>query len=281
MAVSKRRDLETQLHSLTEIKEIMNAMKNLSLMEVHRLNRFLDTQRRVVATIEAAAADFLHFHPELLAGEEAFRNVYLLVGSERGFCGDFNEALLRALDDHIGSARDVKLVAIGSKLMAKLSDDPRVAASLDGASVVEEVDSVLVKLMDALTGLSAPGAGRAPLRLTVFHHDAAEETIKVSELRPFQKPKAKTIHFAHPPLLYLQPQSFFAGLADQYLFAALHELLYSSLMAENQRRMQHMDAAVRRLERTSTELLQKRNILRQEEITEEIEVIMLSVEALG
>jgi F-type H+-transporting ATPase subunit gamma len=259
----------------------MNAMKNLSLMEVHRLNRFLDTQRRVVATIEAAAADFLHFHPELLAGEEEFRNVYLLVGSERGFCGDFNEALLRALDDHIGSARDVKLVAIGSKLMAKLSDDSRVAASLDGASVVEEVDSVLVKLMDALTGLSAPGAGRAPLRLTVFHHDAAKETIKVSDLRPFQKPEAKTIRFAHLPLLYLQPQSFFAGLADQYLFAALHELLYSSLMAENQRRMQHMDAAVRRLERASTELLQKRNILRQEEITEEIEVIMLSVEALG
>jgi F-type H+-transporting ATPase subunit gamma len=71
------------------------------------------------------------------------------------------------------------------------------------------------------------------------------------------------------------------GLAEQYLFAALHELLYSSLMAENQRRMQHIDSAVRRLERTSAELWQKRNILRQEEITEEIEVIMLSVEALA
>lgn len=278
--MSKRRDLETQLRSLTEIKEIMNAMKNLSLMEVYRLNRFLDTQRRVVASIEAAAADFLGFYPELLAGEGEIRIVYLLVGSERGFCGDFNEALLRALDNHIGSAGDVRLVAIGSKLVAKLSVDTRIAASLDGASVVDEVDSVLVKLMDALTGLSAPGAARAPLRLTVFHHDAAEETIKVSDLGPFHEPESKTIRFAYPPLVYLQPQTFFAGLADQYLFAALHELLYSSLMAENQRRMQHMDAAVRRLERRSTELLQKRNILRQEEITEEIEVIMLSVEAL-
>jgi F-type H+-transporting ATPase subunit gamma len=278
--VSKRRDVETQLRSLTEIKEIMNAMKNLSLMEVHRLNRFLDTQRRVVASIEAAAADFLLFHPELRAGEQQFRNVYLLVGSERGFCGDFNEALLRALDEHSGPAGDVTLVAIGSKLIAKLSADARVAASLDGASVVEEVDSVLVKLMDSLTGLNAPGAARAPLRLTVFHHDANEEAIKVSALGPFQKPESKTIRFAHPPLVYLQPQMFFAGLADQYLFAALYQLLYSSLMAENQRRMQHMDGAVRRLERKSTELLQKRNALRQEEITEEIEVIMLSVAVL-
>jgi F-type H+-transporting ATPase subunit gamma len=44
--------------------------------------------------------------------------------------------------------------------------------------------------------------------------------------------------------------------------------------------MQHMDAAVRRLEKISRELVRKRNTLRQEEITEEIEVIMLSVEAL-
>ena len=69
-------------------------------------------------------------------------------------------------------------------------------------------------------------------------------------------------------------------MAEQYLFAALHELLYTSLMAENERRTKHMDAAVRRLEQTSTELSRRRNLLRQEEITEEIEVIMLSVEAL-
>ncbi len=278
--MSKRRDLETQLHSLTEIKEIVNAMKNISLMEVHRLTRFLDTQRRVIASIEAAAADFLFFHPEMFPGEEEFRNIHLLVGSERGFCGDFNESLLRALDNRIGFTREVTLVLIGSKLAAKLIDDPRVAASLDGASVVEEVDSVLVKLMETLTGLSAAGAVRSPLSLTVFHHNAAEESVKVSDLHPFQRAESKSTRFAHEPLLYLQPQSFFTGLAEQYLFAALHELLYSSLMAENQRRMQHMDAAVRRLERTSADLLRRRNILRQEEITEEIEVIMLSVEAL-
>jgi F-type H+-transporting ATPase subunit gamma len=171
------------------------------------------------------------------------------------------------------------LVLIGSKLAAKLGEDSRVAASLSGASVVEEVDSVLVKLMETLTALTT-GAARAPLRLRVIHHDAVEQSVRVSELRPFKKANSATVRFAHAPMLYLKPQSFLNGLAEQYLFAALHELLYSSLMAENQRRMEHMDAAVRRLEHTSAELLVKRNVLRQEEITEEIEVIMLSVEAL-
>jgi F-type H+-transporting ATPase subunit gamma len=172
------------------------------------------------------------------------------------------------------------LVVIGAKLAAKLANDSRVVASVAGASVVDEVDAVLIKLMETVTGPSLGGTAGTPLRLIVFHHTSAREGVTVSNLRPFHKAASASRCFTHPPRLYLRPRAFLTNLAEQYLFAALHELLYSSLIAENQRRMQHTDAAVRRLERTSATLLQKRNILRQEEITEEIEVIMLSTEAL-
>src|SRR3990172_4911099 len=124
--MSKRRDIEAQLRSLIEIKEIMNAMKNLSLMELRRLTRFRDAQRRVVAGIEAAAVDFLRFHPGLLPGDRESRNAYLLIGSERGFCGDFNESLLRALETHTASAPNATVIAIGGKLAAALAGGPPV-----------------------------------------------------------------------------------------------------------------------------------------------------------
>jgi F-type H+-transporting ATPase subunit gamma len=57
-------------------------------------------------------------------------------------------------------------------------------------------------------------------------------------------------------------------------------LLYSSLMVENQTRAEHMDSAVQRREMKSTELMRRCNILRQEEITEEIEVLRLSAGTL-
>jgi F-type H+-transporting ATPase subunit gamma len=41
-----------------------------------------------------------------------------------------------------------------------------------------------------------------------------------------------------------------------------------------------MENAIQRLDRKLVELSQKRNLLRQEEITNEIEIIMLSLEAL-
>jgi F-type H+-transporting ATPase subunit gamma len=53
-------------------------------------------------------------------------------------------------------------------------------------------------------------------------------------------------------------------------------MFYTSLMAEHYRRVQHLEGAIDRLEQRAEELGKKRNMLRQEEITEEIEVIMLS-----
>lgn len=279
--MSKRRDLERHLHGLDEIKDIMNAMKNLALMETHKLTRVLATQQRVVASLGAAAADFLSFHPHLLTGGEPTRDVYLLVGSERGFCGDFNETLLRALAAHAGAAGDAALIAIGSRLAARLADDPRVVARLDGPSVLEEVEAILLRLMETLNDWQVAQSPRRPLRLTVFHHQAGDADVTLSVLEPFKQFEVAKPGFAYEPLLNLDPPLFLTGLAEHYLFAVLHEFFYGSLMAENQRRMQHMDYAVRRLEQQSTELLRKCNSLRQEEITEEIEVIMLSVGAPG
>lgn len=69
-----------------------------------------------------------------------------------------------------------------------------------------------------------------------------------------------------------------ARVALQRLFAALHQIFYDSLLAENQRRIQHVDYAVHKIERDSQARTRQRNRLRQEEITDEIEVIMLSAE---
>ena len=55
----------------------------------------------------------------------------------------------------------------------------------------------------------------------------------------------------------------------------LHEILYASLLAENRRRVQHLDGALRHLDRRLDDLKRKDRRLRQEEIIEEIEVILL------
>ena len=46
--MSKRHEIKSRIATLTEIKGILNAMKNLALLEIRKLDTFLTTQQRVV-----------------------------------------------------------------------------------------------------------------------------------------------------------------------------------------------------------------------------------------
>ena len=273
--MGRRHPLEQRLRSLAEIRDIMGAMKNLALIETRKLARVLQTEQRMLASIRAAAGDFSRFHavagPSIAAG----RDVCLLVGSERGFCGDFNDALLRELD---AREPEAALIVTGSKLSARLPREARVIEHLPGAAALEDVPTVLLGVMHALDRWHAGQPPGAPLRLRALHHGDAG--VAHSALDPFAEALPATPAPTDPPLLTLSPQAFAAQLVDHYVFAALHDLFYRSLAAENLRRMQHMDAAVRRLDQKVEQLARRGRSLRQEEITEEIEVILLSGELM-
>jgi F-type H+-transporting ATPase subunit gamma len=272
--VSRRREVQQRQQGLGEIREIMNSMKTLAYLETRKLGRFLAAQTAVVSNIEQAAADFLAFHPDILPTATETTPVYLLIGSERGLCADFNHALLRELERLLGTASPAPLLLpVGHKLDALLTGDARVAATVNGASVVDEVAAALEQLIRELAGLQQR---RGPLTLRGLYHCAEGDIVMRNLLPPLRHLVGREPQFPDPPQLTLPPRQFLLDLADHYLFAALHEMLYASLMAENQLRVSHLEGAVQHLDSESAELARRSNALRQEEIIEEIEVILLS-----
>jgi F-type H+-transporting ATPase subunit gamma len=273
--VSDRRRVEAHRRSLGEVRDIMNAMKNLAYMETRKLARFLDAQRAVVDTLEAVAADFVTAYPDALPEGTAASQAYLLIGSERGFCGDFNTALVRDLESGASVADgSAVLIVTGHKLHALLANRAGVEALLDGAGVVEEVAPVLTRVVETLADLQTR---RGALTLHALYHAGDRQgVVRQQILPPFEPYRHQPARFVHPPLLNLSPADFLIELSDQYLFAVLHQIFYASLMSENERRVQHLAAAVDQLDERSTELQRQANALRQEEIVEEIEVILLS-----
>ena len=274
--MSSQAEISLRFTRLKEISGIMTAMKSLSLVETRKLARFIGHQRRMLANIEAAASDFLEHYP---AGHTCGERpaILLLIGSERGFCGNFNERILAALNDLPQRESAPALLVLGHRLSARLEAHPDVIARLDGASVTEDVPAVLNRLMDALHAASRQLSGDG-VTLYSLAHDSDGETPR-KRLLPLSPPP--TSRRAHPPLLQLAPPEFFAELLDQYLLAAFYGLLYESLAAENRQRLAHMENALQRLDETVARLAVKRNALRQEKIVEEIEVILSSEQAFA
>lgn len=277
--MTHRRDLEHHRDGLAQIREIMNSMKTLAYMETRKLSRFLGSQQAVVRSIDEVAADFISYFPQTLPEAKPVLTVYLLIGTERGFCGNFNHILVEQLDSILVDQQDSEtaIIAVGHKLHGLLQDDVRLTAAIDGASTTEEVTSILNRIVTELSSLQNKYGA---LELYCCSHGNNDEIVLQKLLPSFQHHLHQRPRHHHPPVLNLPAEDFLVELTEQYLFAALHEILYTSLKQENDHRVAHLESAVRRLDDEAEELSRKCNALRQEEIIEEIEVILLSATSL-
>ncbi len=277
--MSRRREIETRLKLLDEIREIMSSLKTLALLETRKLARFTAAQRSALEVVEAASADFAGHFPVAAWQPRCGAAVFILLGSERGFCGNYNEALVAALGGALaGERRRTVVLAVGQRLAGRLPAGLPDVVTLPGADAAEQVEDALLRLLDAVGRCQAE---LGPVALTVLHHEPQQEGIRRRPLFPVVPGEHPGRRPGPAPALNLAPRRMFTELLDAYLYAALHVAFYAALAAENHRRMAHLQGAVEHLDRRRAEYALRRNALRQEEITEEIELILLHAAGPG
>ena len=255
--------------SLDEIVSILNAMKNLALVEITKLSRLCLNQQELLQAAELALADFQRFFGAAPPEMEKQPSLYILIGSERGFCGGFNEAIQQKFASE--GASQARLIVAGRKLALRFAGDARVAAVLDGPNTTEEMSSVISSLAGELARFGGTN-------WKIVYNSYSSESARVEVKSPFEfaEPGANP-QFDFPPLLNLAASDLRPQLFEQYLFALFYGIFYLSFMAENHERLRHMDGALNKIREEKQRLKQLWNSLRQESITEELELIMLSV----
>ncbi|MGD8430741.1 MAG: F0F1 ATP synthase subunit gamma, partial [Ectothiorhodospiraceae bacterium] len=120
-----------------------------------------------------------------------------------------------------------------------------------------------------------------PLHVAALYQQPGQEQPTAEPIFPPYRDSPPAQVHADPPVLNLAPRDFLEALVDEYLRCVLEGILITSLLAESQARTSHLEAALDRLDERTEGLRRQRNQFRQEEITEEIEVILLSVEAMA
>jgi F-type H+-transporting ATPase subunit gamma len=276
--VTRLREVIHHLDTLGEIREIMNAMKNLAIIESRKLDKVLESQRVIVNDIDTMAADFTDYYPfDLTFNTE--QHLYILIGAERGFSGSFNHQLQQHYRALLQQSPETKAVtvAIGRKFATTFTSASPTPVLLDGASAQEEISHVLNQLVSQIETIQHQYGA---IRCTVLRHDQLNRDILAQPLLPpFQQTPTDHIVAPFPPQLYLSPPQFLSDLIQQYLYAHLYSALSASLLVENEFRVAHLEGAIRHLDERSVELGRLRRSLRQEEIIEEIEVILLNAGA--
>ncbi|WP_392536690.1 F0F1 ATP synthase subunit gamma [Legionella sp. 227] len=283
--MTKRTKLKEHFHTLEEIGDIMSAMKNLCFIEMNKITKVLALQEQAMQTLHEVNRDFLSFYPIFPINQQgAHPAIYILIGSERGFCGSFNDNVMHQLDtlkEHDAEFNPV-LIVVGRKLALKMENDARVIAILDGPNAIEEIPAVILNLLQTLEKVSSQRhIALHSWQWDIILNEEEHNQIQAKIVQPFKEFCANDAnHGFIPPLLNLTHEQFLAEFVDQYLLALCYSVFYQSFFAENHQRLFQLNSSLDRLESKKNSLKEYLNLLRQEEITEEIQIIMLSAEAL-
>lgn len=272
--MSARRDLEAKLETMGEIREIMSSLKTLALVETRKLAHLAAAQRQAVETVRSALGDLSAHFPVADWQPECTGEAIVVLGSERGFCGIYNEQLFDYVVAAHTSRPTLRVVATGAKFVGRLEAGGIAPIEVRGADVAEEAQKVLAEIAVAVTRLQQAGE---TIALSVVYQDPQSAGVMERNLFPVLAPP--THAGGCPPVFNLPPQQLFVQLLEEYLYVQLHAAFFDALARENQMRMLHLEGALRHIDEQRGDLEMRRNMARQEEITEEIEVILLSAEA--
>ncbi|WP_426664350.1 F0F1 ATP synthase subunit gamma [Rhodanobacter aciditrophus] len=269
--MARWRELGRHIQALEDIGTILSAMRSLAFIEARRIAEGAARQQEAVSAIRVAIDNVVAHYPGARPGVMPSRDVVVLVGSERGLCGDFDERIASRLDA-TGRSGTVACIAVGSRLGQVLDERGVPHLSVAGAAVNEDIPGVMSDIVASIQA-SARRDHEATAGLVVVHHDAQGEVNRERILPVPAAPASRC--WPHRPLLQLPARDLHRILIDHYVFASLNALLLASLLAENRRRLDQMSAALDRLHERVGVLDRGRRRARQEAITEEIEIILL------
>ena len=221
-------------------------------------------------------------HP-LLEVREANKLCYVVVTSDRGFCGSFNSNIIKRAKSEIDSqaAEDVTLLAIGSK----------------GADFYSRRDyQISDKYIGIFNNLDFQHAAQISARIQELYlarevdrvfavynsfKSAGAQIIKVAQLLPVELHQPENGGAVSTDYLY-EPQAgkILDEIVPKNLNVQIWRVLLESYAAEEGARMVAMDSATENAEEMIYDLTLHYNKVRQAAITTEISEIVAGAEAL-
>jgi F-type H+-transporting ATPase subunit gamma len=270
----KASDVESRIGTVHQLEAVITAMRGSAAARSHEARGRLDGIRTYAAAIGGAIGQALPLataaDPHPRKSQRLDRQVVIILSSQQGFAGSFNERVFDRAERH-RKIDDSEFLIVGERGEMVAAERGLVFGwSTPMVSHADEVPVLASRITDALyQRLEKDQASQ----VTVIHAmPAPSATIDIVEQRllPFDFARFKGAPRAMAPITTLPPEQLLAELAEEYVYAELCEAVMLSFAAENEARMQAMIAARSNVARKLDELVANFRRLRQEEITGEI-----------
>ena len=281
--------LTRRIRTAHDLLSVVKTMKSLAAVNIRQYERAVDSLEQYRRVVDMGWTIWLRMGRPKLPRSRNETDVCLLVGSDQGMCGQFNESLWPFALEQAGTGGGRQWIywSAGEKVRGILADagvDPGFHFAPPGS--LNSVDQRIGELILAIE------QWRSDQRMETFavcHHvlgkhggymPVFQRILPLDEAWADQRRTA-----AWPgrclPMLGGSRAMTFAHLFRQYLFISLYRALIQSLASENAARLMAMQAAEKNILETLDDLQAMFREQRQAAITAELLDIVSGFEALS
>ena len=284
-------DIRHRIRGTADLHAVVRTMKSLAAVNIRQYEKAMLSLGDYRQSVELGLRGVLRLRPLLPRTPEPRRGVVLILGSDQGMAGRFNEVLLDFVEEEL---RDQprpeagwEFWAAGAKMIGGVEDrfrPPREAFPLPASShqITATVQEVVLRFEAAcreggetrlllLHNEPNPGAGYRRRQAILHPHDRRWMEAIGGQTWPGRALPAHT----------LPAERLLSALLREHLFISLFEAFAASLAAENAARLAAMQQAEKKIEEMTLDLTARFNHLRQTQITEELLDVISGFEALS
>lgn len=260
--------LQARIATLRELRDLVRMMRGLAGARLQQAEEALGGIQRYAEIIEAsigraavlASPDGIG---DVAGGEVPRNDVLIVVGSEHGFVGGFNDRLVDRARELVADGRKIGIIGRRVRTLAQERGLP-VEWFFPMATHVGGVLSTTYRVADHLAGVATADV------LFGRHGRAGSWEIQLRPVLPLDPSLLQAADEGPLPLHHLPPPLLLEYLAREYLFAEISRAVTESMAAENAVRLRVMESAGESIDDKVEGLTRQEQNLRQQEITTEM-----------
>ena len=291
--MASTKEIKNHIKSVRDTKKITNAMYMISSMKMRKVKSDLDKTRPYFEAIQSEIKRIFrtvkdvnnrYFYPEDGMPELSGPYACLVITSDKGLAGMYNQNVIREAEKMLAEHPDTKLFVVGEYgrqyfYHHKIPIERSFLYTAQNPTMqrAREISEILLDLFDKNR------AEKIFIIYTDIKNSICEEA-KVERLLPFHRKrfasnaseKAVKIPFEFTPSV----AEVLDNIIPSYVSGFIYSALVDSFCSEQNARMTAMDSANRNAEKLLSDLLVQYNRVRQSAITQEITEVSSGAKAL-
>lgn len=286
------KQLRLRIKSIKSTKKITKAMQMVSAAKLRKSRMVLEASGIYRTAVESAMHNVIHADLELsplakiALGVESHKKkkLIILIGSDRGLCGSFNQAVFRILKLDIAKlvaeGTEFKIIVIGKKpaqfVEANYHEDV-----IEKYNSMDFNDGDLKLLAEKIITMLTPKKGEHNIGNCDIYFTQFKNTVtQIPTLKALLPLKLTKTEASHTNICAVEGETLIENLIEMYIIAQIKYALLESRASEEASRTTAMDNATRNAEEMIDKLTLVMNRNRQAIITKELIEIISGAEAV-